>query len=53
MFNEQLAGASTNWPRPVINNMNTPTTESLTLQEQGQQLSVLGAFANSEIICDL
>ena len=28
--------------------MNTPTTESLTLQEQGQQLSVLGAFANSE-----
>ena len=30
------------------NNMNTPTTESLTLQEQGQQLSVLGAFANSE-----
>lgn len=41
--------------RPVINNMNvntnnmnTPTTESLTLQEQGQQLSVLGAFANSE-----
>ncbi len=41
--------------RPVINNMNvntnnmnTTTTESLTLQEQGQQLSVLGAFANSE-----
>ena len=30
------------------NNMNTTTTESLTLQEQGQQLSVLGAFANSE-----
>lgn len=28
--------------------MNTTTTESLTLQEQGQQLSVLGAFANSE-----
>ena len=28
--------------------MNTPTTESLTLQEQGQQLSILGAFANSE-----
>ncbi|MBT8793605.1 hypothetical protein [Akkermansia muciniphila] len=28
--------------------MNTPNTESLTLQEQGQQLSVLGAFANSE-----
>lgn len=41
--------------RPVINNMNvntnnmnTTTTESLTLQEQGQQLSVLGAFANGE-----
>ena len=38
--------------RPVINNMNvntnnmnTTTTESLTLQEQGQQLSVLEAFA--------
>jgi hypothetical protein len=28
--------------------VNTTTTESLTLQEQGQQLSVLGAFANSE-----
>lgn len=30
------------------NNMNTPNTESLTIQEQGQQLSVLGAFANGE-----
>lgn len=28
--------------------MNTNTTESLTIQEQGQQLSVLGAFANGE-----
>lgn len=28
--------------------MNTSNTEYLTLQEQGQQLSVLGAFANSE-----
>lgn len=28
--------------------MITNTTESLTLQEQGQQLSVLGAFANGE-----
>lgn len=28
--------------------MNTPNTESLTIQEQGQQLSVLGAFANGE-----
>jgi hypothetical protein len=46
-------GPAPTGPRPVINNMNTPTTESLTLQEQGQQLSVLGAFANSEIICDL
>ena len=41
-------GPAPTGPRPVINNMNT-----LTLQEQGQQLSVLGAFANSEIICDL
>lgn len=41
-------GPAPTGPRPVINNMNTPTTESLTLQEQGQQLSVLGAFANSE-----
>lgn len=30
------------------NNMNIPNTESLTIQEQGQQLSVLGAFANGE-----
>lgn len=30
------------------NNMITNTTESLTIQEQGQQLSVLGAFANGE-----
>ena len=28
--------------------MTTPNTESLTIQEQGQQLSVLGAFANGE-----
>lgn len=28
--------------------MNTNTTEYLTIQEQGQQLSVLGAFANGE-----
>lgn len=28
--------------------MNTNTTESLTIQEQGHQLSVLGAFANGE-----
>lgn len=28
--------------------MNTSNTESLTIQEQGQQLSVLGAFANGE-----
>lgn len=28
--------------------MNTSNTECLTLQEQGQQLSVLGAFANGE-----
>lgn len=28
--------------------MTTPNTESLTLQEQGQQLSVLGAFASGE-----
>lgn len=48
-------GTAATEPRPVINNMNvntnnmnTPNTESLTLQEQGQQLSVLGAFANSE-----
>ncbi|WP_354832439.1 hypothetical protein ABGM91_11395 [Akkermansia muciniphila] len=28
--------------------MTTPNTESLTLQEQGQQLSILGAFASGE-----